>query len=140
MATVQKSQYRWRNYRPSKSIWFWSCLGCVIATIYVGFAWGGWVTGGTAEKMAADFATLARAKLAAASCVNNFAQRADAEKQLAALKGMPNDYDRRNMIRDGGWAKIPGINEPISGAAELCAKNLSVMVLPLTKKSAGTQG
>ena len=41
---------RWTAYRPSKAVWFWSCVGCVVATLIVGFTWGGWVTGSTARQ------------------------------------------------------------------------------------------
>ena len=54
---------RWKEYRPSKRVWFWSCAGCVVATLLMGFGWGGWVTGGTAAQMAADAAAGARAQL-----------------------------------------------------------------------------
>lgn len=41
MADKRSIGRRWEEYHPSKAIWFWSCLGCVVATIVVGFAWGG---------------------------------------------------------------------------------------------------
>jgi len=47
---------RLESYRPSKAVWLWSCAACVVATIMVGFTWGGWVTGGTATRMASDAA------------------------------------------------------------------------------------
>ncbi len=55
---------RWEGYRPSKGVWLWSCAGCIVATMVIGFTWGGWVTGGTATKMAADAAAGASAQLA----------------------------------------------------------------------------
>jgi hypothetical protein len=27
---------RWGAYRPTKGVWFWSSLGCIVATIVVG--------------------------------------------------------------------------------------------------------
>ena len=45
---------RWEAYRPTKGVWFWSSAGCIVATIVVGFVWGGWVMGGTATRMASD--------------------------------------------------------------------------------------
>src|SRR5579872_4521168 len=77
---------RWQDYRPSKSLWFWSCVACVVATMVVGFHWGGWVTGGTADDMAQSAGKKARAELAASLCVNRFESSADATTQLAALK------------------------------------------------------
>ena len=77
---------RWEEYRPSKPVWFWSCVGCVVATMVIGFGWGGWVTGGTATQMAADAAVGARAKLAAAACISRFDESPSAAAELATLK------------------------------------------------------
>jgi hypothetical protein len=42
---------RWGSYRPAKPMLFWACVACTIATMVIGFNWGGWVTGGTAAKL-----------------------------------------------------------------------------------------
>ena len=76
----------WRDYRPSKVTWFWSCVGCVIATMVIGFTWGGWVTGGSADQMAAEAREAGRAQLAATICVARYIDAPDAAVQLAALK------------------------------------------------------
>src|SRR5689334_1097416 len=44
---------RWEDYQPGKSTLFWACAATVIATLIVGFNWGGWVTGGTSRSLAA---------------------------------------------------------------------------------------
>jgi hypothetical protein len=114
---------RWEAWRPSKATWFWSCVGCVIATVIVGFAWGGWVTGGTAQEMAQSAASDARAQLAAAVCVDRFMQGPDAKTRLASLK--KSDYwSRDDVLQKGGWLAIAGMKEPVDGAAELCAEKL----------------
>lgn len=114
---------RWEAYRPSKALWFWSCAGCVVATTMVGFIWGGWVTGGTAARMAADAESGARAQLAAASCVARFDHGPDAVAQLAALK-KADTYERSDMISKNGWVTMPGGASPVSGAADICAQKL----------------
>jgi hypothetical protein len=114
---------RWESYRPSKAIWFWSCAACVIATIVVGFAWGGWVTGGTAERMATAATDAGRARLAAATCVVRFEHGGDAVAQLAALK-KADSYERGDMISKNGWVTMPGEATPVSGAADICAQRL----------------
>ena len=114
---------RWEDYHPSKGIWFWSCVACIVATLVIGFTWGGWVTGGTAAKMAADAAGGASAKLAAAECVHRFDNGPDATAQLAVLK-KADDYDRSDLIQKGGWATIPGSKDPVVGAADICAQQL----------------
>jgi hypothetical protein len=114
---------RWAAYRPTKGVWFWSCAGCVVATIVVGFAWGGWVMGGTAERMASDAASGARAQLAALTCVAGFNNGPDAVAQLAALK-KASSYQRGDMLVKSGWLTMPGSTGPVTGAADICVQKL----------------
>ena len=123
MANKLSPGRRWEAYRPSKAIWFWSCAACIVATMVVGFAWGGWVTGGTASRMATDAAAGGRAQLAAATCVMRFDQGPDAAAQLAALK-KADSYDRGDMISKNGWVTMPGDATPVSGAADICVEKL----------------
>jgi hypothetical protein len=113
----------WESYRASKSTLFWSCAGCAVATMIVGFTWGGWVTGGTAEKMTSAAASSARAELAATMCVTRFMGGPDMTAQLAALKAS-NSWNRNDLIDKAGWTTPPGIDKPIQGAGELCATRL----------------
>lgn len=39
---------RLREARPAKTILFWSWVAAAVATMIVGFTWGGWVMGSTA--------------------------------------------------------------------------------------------
>lgn len=114
---------RWGEYRPSKALWFWSCVVCVVATIIVGFAWGGWVTNGTATAMAAQAAQHAKAQLAAAYCVSRFDAAPDASAKLATLKST-DSWQRGDFIQKGGWSTMPWVKSQIDGAADLCAQKL----------------
>jgi hypothetical protein len=96
---------------------------CVVATIVLGFAWGGWVTGGTATRMASDAADGAEARLVSASCVIRFNQGSDAVAQLSALK-KANSYEWGDMIKKGGWVTMPGGTDPVVGAADICVRKL----------------
>ena len=123
MANTTSLVRRWEAYRPTKGVWFWSCAGCIVATIVVGFAWGGWVMGTTAERMASDAAGTARAQLAATACVTLFNQGPDAVAQLAALKNA-SSYQRGEIIAKGGWVTMPGSTDPVRGAADICVEKL----------------
>ena len=114
---------RWEAYRPTKGVWLWTGAGCIVATIVVGFAWGGWVTGGTATRMASDAADGARAQLAAMVCVADFNHGPDAVAQLAALK-KASDYQRGDMLVKSGWLTMPGSTDPVAGAADICVQKL----------------
>jgi hypothetical protein len=115
---------RWVAFRPSKAIWFWSCVACVVATMVVGFVWGGWTTGGTAAKMASD-----AAELAATMCVTRFMEAPNAATHLATLK-KTDSWERGDMIQKGGWATIAGVKEVPSGTDDLCAQKLASMEAP----------
>jgi hypothetical protein len=137
MAVQPSILRRWEDYRPSKTVLFWACAGCAVATMVVGFGWGGWVTGGTNATMVTQSATDARAGLTASICVERFAKGADQTAQFAALKGT-DSWKRDKFIEDGGWVTLPGTASPIAGAAELCARQIIDAAPPA--KAASTSG
>jgi len=59
----------------------------------------------------------------------------DASAQLASLKE-ESTWGRDDFIEDGGWATFARIEDPVSGAADLCAERLVDMEAPT--KSAAT--
>lgn len=113
---------RFENYKPTKTLWFWSMVGISVVTMVVGFTAGGWTTGGTAKKMAATSASEATAKLASSICVQKFAASPDAVQNLAALKET-SSWQRDAYIEKGGWMTIAGVDK-VDGAAKLCAQKL----------------
>src|SRR4051812_24706218 len=133
MAAKQSLGQRWEASRPTKTALFWSCAGCVAATMIVGFAWGGWTTGGTARAMAEEAATGSRNELAAALCVDRFRAAADAPARLVALKAL-GAWDRRGVVERGGRAGLPAGAGPTDRAARLCADR--VAELPAVSASA----
>lgn len=130
--------FNWSEYRPSKTVWFWSCAGCVVATMIVGFTWGGWVTGGTASDMVSDARESGRAELAAVVCVDRFLDDTGAAVNLAQLKE-ESEWQRDDFIEDGGWTTLVGFDEPIEGAAELCATQLAEMEAPVQSDTAAAE-
>jgi hypothetical protein len=127
---------RFDDFRPSKGQAFWGCAGCIVATMIIGFTWGGWVTNGTAQAMALKAATGSRAELMAAICVDRFARGTDATANRASLTGTES-WKRDDFIKKGGWVTVAGVERPVDGAAELCAKNLLDATLPAPAKTSG---
>jgi hypothetical protein len=123
MVAKQSLRERWEDYQASKTVVFWACAVCIVATLFIGFTWGGWVTGSTAGRMAAQAATDARADLAAAVCVSRFEAGSDAATNLATLKAS-DSWNRGDYLEKGGWATLAGMKEPVDGAANLCAQRL----------------
>ena len=115
---------RWEEYRPSKTEAFWTAAGCVAATLAIGFGFGGWVTGGTAQKLVTTAADGVRHQLAAATCVAEFMEAKDARARLADLK-KAEWYQRDKLIAASGWATMPDRKEPNMVVAEMCAAKLA---------------
>jgi hypothetical protein len=120
---------RWRDYRASKSTLFWTAAACCIATIIIGFAWGGWVTQAGAATRADAAVQHARADLAASFCVARFMGAPDARSRLSTLK-QTDTWQREDVVARGGWASLPGTTTPAPGVADLCAQRLVSMQLP----------
>ena len=137
MADRQSMSQRFQDYQPSKTTLFWSCAGCVIATMVVGFTWGGWVTGGTAWDTAQNATQQAKAEVAAAVCVEQFMAASDARPQLASLKEIRSSWQQRSFIEDGGWAVIA--DQAYAGAAALCAEKLRAMEVPAAQEASSNE-
>ena len=114
----------WNEYRPTKEHAFWIAVAAVIGTLIVGFGLAGWVTGGTAKKMADEAAATSRNQLAAAVCAEHFMRSADAKLRLAKLQALES-WERDDHLVNGGWATMPGEKEPDSTVAQLCATRLA---------------
>jgi hypothetical protein len=126
-ATTKRSfSRRWEDYQPSKTLLFWACIAAAVATMIVGFGWGGWVTGGTSRTMATSAADVARGDLASAICVERFMAAPDSAARLVQLKAIPESYKKRQFVEAGGWATMPGKTSPDSRGAESCAAALAV--------------
>jgi len=129
---------RIEKFRATKTQVFWACAACAVATIFVGFNWGGWVTGASAREMTVKAAADARAELASAFCVHQFASDPKATVQLATLKSTES-WKRSEFIEKGGWVTLPGTDELVAGAAALCAKQLTDAQAPAAS-AVGTSG
>jgi hypothetical protein len=137
MTDGKSMSQRFQDYRASKTALFWSCAACVVATMIVGFTWGGWVTGGSAQDMAEEAGEQAQAQLAATICVDQFMAAADARPQLASLKENTSSWRQENFIEDGGWAVIA--DQEYDGAAELCADRLIAMEVPPAQEASSSE-
>ena len=101
----------------------WGAAAGAIALAIVGFYWGGWVTGGTAETIAKNRAATAVVAVLAPICVDKFRQAAGASANLAEMK-KATSWGQSTFIEKGGWATMPGSTEPDSAVARACAQTL----------------
>ena len=100
-----------------------AAIGAVTLAI-IGFAWGGWVTGGTAQQMASDQARLEVVAALVPICIQQSKQDPQVVETLAQLKDAGN-YQRSDMLMKAGWATMPGSNDPNRQVARACMEELS---------------
>lgn len=104
----------------------WGAVGGAIASAIIGFSWGGWVTGGTAEADATQRANTAVVAALAPVCVDRFQRATDVAANLAALKKV-DSWSQGDFIEKGGWAAVPGskASDQLSAVAKACASLLA---------------
>ena len=97
-------------------------VGAVIAMI-IGFAWGGWTTSGTTQRMS-DEALLASQ---AAICVAQFMKQPNYEEQLGLFE-KESSWERAKFIENGGWDKMPGQEKADYAVARACSNGLELLL------------
>jgi hypothetical protein len=95
-----------------------------VATMIIGFNWGGWMLGGTARDIAFAAAHSAVVAAIAPICVDQFQHSADAATNLAELK-KTSSCEQSTFVEKGGWAMMPGSKTVDSGVSQACANMLS---------------
>lgn len=121
MASISE---RWSQARPTKTFVFWLTLAAVIVTIIVGFGWGGWVTGGTAQATAKAMAEDAVVHRLTSICVAAAHNDPGQQQKLKALRET-SEWERPEYVKKAGWATMPGDKDPDSRVADECARVLA---------------
>jgi len=100
----------------------WGVAGGAVASVIIGFSWGGWVTGGKADVASLERANAAVVAALAPVCVDKFQHTAEVSVNLAALKKI-DSWAQGEFVEKGGWATVPGTNPPdqLSAVAKACA-------------------
>ena len=94
-----------------------------VATLIVGFYWGGWVTAGSAKDMVERSTTSAVVTALSPICVDKFQHSAEAATNMTELKKV-SSYQQGSFIEKGGWATLPGSDSANSAVARACAELL----------------
>ena len=99
----------------------WGAVAGAAVLSVIGFTWGGWVTGTTAESLAKQKASSAVVAALAPICADNFRRGNDAPAQLVELKKV-STWEQANFVEKGGWAKVPGSSSVDRETARACAE------------------
>ena len=102
-------------------VWGVIC-GAVIAMI-IGFAWGGWTTSKTTQKMSEEAVLASQAAI----CVALFMKEPNHEEKLKEL-GELDSWKRGEFIEKGGWDKMPGQEKADYSVSRACADGLEVLI------------
>ena len=102
-----------------------------VATIVVGFSWGGWSLGSTADKMAKEQSERAVVAALAPVCADKFRALPDAEAKTIALSKV--EAWKRGEEFPKEFVTLPGETYPSSALAYACS------TLLLAPKSAALQ-
>jgi hypothetical protein len=89
-----------------------------IATMVVGFYWGGWSLGSTADKMAKERSELAVVAALAPVCVDKFRALPDAEAKQATLAKIESWKRRDEFPKE--LVTLPGESYPNSALVDAC--------------------
>lgn len=95
-----------------------------VAIAIIGFSWGGWVTGGTAAKMASQQAQSEVVAALVPICVDQSSKDPKVSATLAQLKDA-SSFKRRDMLMQAGWATMPGSSDPDRDVASACVDQLA---------------
>ena len=98
-----------------------------VATMIIGFSWGGWVLGKTAETKATTLVNAALVQAYGPVCIERFKLQPNVEAKWAELTKV-DTWRRDNYIKESGFATPPGSTSPNAAVADACADALSKII------------
>jgi hypothetical protein len=91
----------------------------------VGFSYGGWMLGSSAESMAEQRSATAVTEALVPVCIAQSKTDPEAAGKLAELKAFTSPYQQREFVMSSGWATMPASAQPNNDLAEACAEALT---------------
>jgi hypothetical protein len=95
-----------------------------VASVVIGFSWGGWMTGSSVNELAAERADTAVVAALTPICVEKFLQNSDAKANLAVLQKISTSWEQGDYLQKGGWVTQPGATSSDYHLARACAEKL----------------
>ena len=96
-----------------------------IVTMLVGFNYGGWLLGSSAERLATQQSTAAVVQALVPICVSQSKADPEAAAKFQQLSAITSSYERRDFVMKTGWATMPAATAPNDDLAAACAEVLS---------------
>ena len=102
---------------------FGAVFGAVVLA-FVGFSYGGWMTGGGAQALATKQSASAVAAALMPYCIERSQVDPQAATVLVSLKEA-SGFNRRGILEKSGWATPLGSEKPNSELAQACQLKLA---------------
>ena len=93
----------------------WGVIGGAVIATVIGFAWGGWTTSSTTQKMSEAAVQTTRAAI----CVAQFKNDPNYAAKLKEFGGL-DSYKRSDYVQAGGWDKMPDQEQATWGVSSAC--------------------
>jgi hypothetical protein len=101
----------------------WGLIAGAIIAMIIGFAWGGWTTFRTTQKMTEEAVLASQAAI----CVAQFMKDPNYEEKFKEFREL-STYQRFEFIQKGGWDKMPGQEKAGYFVARPCADGLVLLI------------
>jgi hypothetical protein len=101
----------------------WGLIFGAVVAMVIGFAWGGWSTSSTTQKMSGEAVLASQAAI----CVAQFIKEPNSQEKLKEFEAV-DSYKRSDFIEKGGWDKMPGQKEASSGVSGACVAGIEVLI------------
>jgi hypothetical protein len=113
---------------PQMPLWIkpvvWGAVAGSVATMIIGFGWGGWTTSSTSTRLAREQADTAVTMALVPLCIAKSKADGASLKKMVELKALGSSYEQRDFVTKTGWATVPGSDDPNRDVAEACAAAL----------------
>ena len=103
----------------------YGALGGAAAVAIAGFSIGGWVTGGTAERMAKTMSDKQVTMALVPVCVDIAANDPERASKVKSIKNAAR-YNQHTEVMNAGWATVPGTTAANRDLARACLDELNL--------------
>ena len=101
----------------------WGLIAGAVIAMILGFAWGGWTTFKTTQKMSEEAVLASQAAI----CVAQFIKEPNHEEKFKEFEKV-SSWERAKFIEKGGWDTMPGQEKAGYLVARACADGLELLI------------
>jgi len=126
-ASLTDIRQRWSDTRPTKTVTFWIVIIAIALTLVLGFTRGGWTTNASAARIAETSSQSAVVERLGAICVAQAETNPNLATRIEEMKALRSTLQRAAVVKEQGWATMPGKTTPDDQVASECAQQLMLL-------------